>query len=490
MRVRSIRKCKTNRNQDDSMTTMTWGLLGPDALGEERRTRTLGLGRAVRSFNELAVPGLGGVWLGKHLFLATLGVRVAQEARALRKHVTNIEVANSVEALACWYGLRSSRESRPDPRLRGFRKLGGKDDVAFAKVRAPGFYVSQPMRMSVGQALPSLGLVEAGSSRFNTFSCTPSGEALIAAQSAPYNPCQGKRNVVEYLVDWVRGHEKQPNAKKLGEALSPLVTLSGDARAVVFERLRLGGSRESALETQRRRASLVWVESLRKRNALGFSWEDMPDAIGDFGHWHDLEAGALFFQTRDAALAVLDALERHIGESCNGLRHSLHGKVPSGVAAHLERLRLAASAYRKLEQHAAASQDPLRLQHADAMADAAKFCRECVEANDNDVLRKLVERDERVLHLKGMEVVPGPAFNGGLLARIRDGSDFAAGQGEDEGEGEGEDVQDTRSPPSRPVSTWPDGLSYRVRNLFLLNADLLGKLDEWRDVASVNGEGL
>lgn len=468
------------------MTTMTWGLLGPDALGDERRTRTLGLGRAVRSFNELAVPGLGGVWLGKHLFLATLGVRVAQEARIRRKQVTNIEVANAVEALACWHGLRSHREPEPDPRLRGFRKLAGKEDVAFAKVRAAGFYVSQPMRMSVGQALPSLGLVEAGSSRFNTFSCTSDGEALIAAQSTPYNPCHGKRNVLDYLVDWVKGDVGQPMAKKLVDALSPLVSLSSDARAVVFERLRLGGSHESAQETQRRRAALGWVESLRKKNGLDFSWADLPDEIGNPGHWHDLQAGALFFQTRDAALAVLDALERHIGESGNGLRHSLRDKTPAGVAPHLELLRGVAGACRELEQQAAASQDTMRLQHADAMADAARFCRECVDSNDSDVLRKLVERDERVLHLKGMVVVPGPAFDGGRAARARDEADVSADQLEDHSE----DTGDSGGASSRRAATWPDGLSYRVRNLFLLNADLLGKLAEWRDVASINGESL
>jgi hypothetical protein len=462
------------------MATMTWGLLGPDALGDERRTRTLGLGRAVRSFNELAVPGLGGVWLGKHLFLATLGVQVAQGARVRRKQVTNIEVANAIEALACWYGLRSNGEPKPDPRLRGFRKLAGREDVAFTKVRAAGFYVSQPMRMSVGQALPALGLVDAGSSRFNTFSCTPAGEALIAAQTAPYNPCYFTRDVVDHLVDWVRGEVKQP-AAKVAMALSPLVTLSNDARAVVFERLRLGGSHESTQETQRRHAALVWVESLRKKNALGFAWADLPDAIGDLGHWQDLQAGALFFQTRDAALAVLDALERHIGELGNGLRHALHGEVPDGVAPRLELLRHAARDYLNLDQQRAKTADPLLLQHADAIADAAAFCSECVAASDSDVLRKLVERDERVLHLKGADVVPGPAFDGGRSVRARDEADNADTD---------EDEEDTRSTSSRPAAKWPDGLSYRVRNLFLLNADLLGKLDDWHDVASVNGESL
>jgi hypothetical protein len=38
---------------------MLWGLLGPEKLSSERRTRTLGLGAAVREFNDLAVQ----VWV-------------------------------------------------------------------------------------------------------------------------------------------------------------------------------------------------------------------------------------------------------------------------------------------------------------------------------------------------------------------------------------------------------------------------------------------
>jgi hypothetical protein len=60
--------------------TLTWGLIGPGALPSERRVRTLGVAASVRRFNELAVPGIGGVWFGKQLFLATLGVKVAELA--------------------------------------------------------------------------------------------------------------------------------------------------------------------------------------------------------------------------------------------------------------------------------------------------------------------------------------------------------------------------------------------------------------------------
>jgi hypothetical protein len=44
---------------DKTKSAIEWGLLGPEALASQRRTRTLGLGAAVRAFNDLAVPGLG-----------------------------------------------------------------------------------------------------------------------------------------------------------------------------------------------------------------------------------------------------------------------------------------------------------------------------------------------------------------------------------------------------------------------------------------------
>jgi len=63
------------------LAAISWGLLGPETLASERRTRTLGLGATVRAFNDLAVPGLGGVWFGKELLLATLGVAIAERIR-------------------------------------------------------------------------------------------------------------------------------------------------------------------------------------------------------------------------------------------------------------------------------------------------------------------------------------------------------------------------------------------------------------------------
>lgn len=69
--------------------------LGPAGAGDSWPS-------AVRDLHERAVPGLGGVRFGKQLFLAALGVAVAERARECRVQVSNIEVANAIEALACW----------------------------------------------------------------------------------------------------------------------------------------------------------------------------------------------------------------------------------------------------------------------------------------------------------------------------------------------------------------------------------------------------
>ncbi|WP_148300880.1 hypothetical protein [Asaia platycodi] len=130
----------------NQLPTMRWGLLGPEQLAGSRRTRTLGLGAAVRKFNQLAVPGLGGVWFAKQLFLATLGVRIADRLRLSSTNVKAIEIANAVEALACWCAFRNNGWTS-DSRLRGRQKLTGTDDLTFSRLRQPRFYVTQPMRM-------------------------------------------------------------------------------------------------------------------------------------------------------------------------------------------------------------------------------------------------------------------------------------------------------------------------------------------------------
>lgn len=258
---------------------MQWGLLGPEGLAGSRRARTLGLGSAVRKFNQLAVPGLGGVWFAKQIFLATLGVRVADRLRLERANVKAIEIANAVEALACWCAFRSN-DWTGDPRLRGRQKLAGEDGLTFAHLRQPRFYVTQPMRMSTVEALVDLGFVEPGSQRFNSFRCTQAGRDLVEAATAKYKPYNA--TVEDYLQGCAKNGAAIKDTGNLRDALSPLIVLPADARSLVRDKLCEGAGQNPS--AARRKNALAWVRSLDVKGHAG--WEAKPKEL-EADHWDD-----------------------------------------------------------------------------------------------------------------------------------------------------------------------------------------------------------
>jgi hypothetical protein len=424
-------------------------------MAVERRVRTLGVSASVRHFNELAVPGLGGVWFGKQVMLATLGVKVAHGARAQRCQVTNIETANAIEALACWLDFRSN-DWQAMPRLRGVNKMRGvkHDGLSFRRLREQKFYVTQPMRMSTVEALPALGLVDATGSRFNTFACTEAGEAFIAAACAHAHP--NRRTVPDHLIDWTGDAKPIGSLDKLGSVLMPTLPLPERARALLTERLRSRGRNESADMQQRRCEALDWVEAIRLAPSVSIDWDNRPREMRNEAHWNDLRAGAFFSLARDAALDVLDALEVQIAKndkSGKGRALSLRDALPDGMRAKLETLGCSAQRFRNERR---------------INTEANRFCDDCLLPDEKRLLRELVKRDGRVLRLRGEDVVPAPAYQG------REQREANSARNEADAEA---------ASPETSID-WPTGLSFRVRNLFLLNADLRGDLERWLNQAN------
>jgi hypothetical protein len=436
------------------LTAIAWGLLGPETLASERRTRTLGLGATVRSFNDLAVPGLGGVWFGKQLLLATLGVAIAERVRNSGKRAQNIEVTNAVEALACWLALDFTGWKR-DPRLRGALKLSGKKDLSFGTVRKQSFYVTQPMRQATVQPLRALGVVEANGERFNAFRCTKQGEAFIDAAWAAFKP--HKRSVLDHLVMWARGvHEDVKTSSELRKALSPLEPMSESAREFLRERIVQG----TGTQASRRRKALDWVEALRDKTQQKIEWNAKPTMVDEF-HWRDLRAGALFFATRDAAISLLDQIESHIGNSADQ-RMPIDATLPETVVDKVQSLREHAQTF--LDDR----YDP------SPMGGATMFCRECTEQVDARLLEKLLFREGHVLRQRGRDILPGVAFRG-----IQVPPTGAARSPEEDG---------AEAEVARLIPL-PEGISHRVRNLFLLNLDLCNDLGSWLTGPTDNGGG-
>ncbi len=427
---------------------MDWGLLGPETLSGERRTRTLELGAAVRSFNDLAVPGLGGVWFGKQLFLATLGVAVAEAARKSGKRVQNIEVTNAVEAIACWLALKGNGWQR-DPRIRGATKMRGKEkDLSYANVRKRNFYITQPMRQATVQPLRALGLVEASGELFNSFECTEHGHEFleIACTNA-----KNKIHVLKRLAAWVKGDANGIESSKLRQYLSPIKRMPPDACRVLRERLLRGGDTRSP----RRKNALAWVEVLRDNSQEKVDWDAKP-AMLDVEHWNDLHAGARFFAARDAAIALLDEIEFQI-DGREDRRMPLDATLPRAILDGISALRARAQTFLDL------SHDPSPRQ------EATRFCRECADPTATRVLEHLLAREGRVLQRSDRFIVPGAAFRG---SRQLD----AARSPEDGG----------AETDVATIVALPEAISHRIRNLFLLNLDIHGELGKWLGISDEN----
>lgn len=438
------RSSADNKISDKAMI-IQWGLLGPATLQGERRTRSLGILRAVRRFNERAVPGIAGAWFGKQLALAVLGVRVAELARAGGLNVRNIQCANAIEALGCWLGHDASKWGG-HPRLRGINKLPRAHELDYATFRQPGFYVSQPMRMAVAQALVPLGLAAGTSQRFNALETTAEGLALLEGAFGSYRPYRGE--LLAHLVRWTAGQESRLRTDAVVKALSPNEPLQPRARAILRARLELGGPQESLDQKLRRRAALEWTNQIIKApEKASRSWSDRPTCITD-AHWLDLVAGAHLSATRDAALALLDAVEQRLALA-PGERLTMVN------ASQLVKAELAV-----LREHAG---EFLATKHMDR--EAQLFCRECSCDAPVDVLRNLLVRDGRVLRVVGSEVRPGSAFRRQPAPAVDDEEKTDAVAADVEG-GAPEDA-----------GSWPPDVSYRVRNLYLLNIDLQGRGD-------------
>jgi hypothetical protein len=445
-----VQRLKVQGTQEEEIQKEWWGLLGPEELVTQRRTRTLGVGAAVRKFNDLAVPGLGGVWFGKQLFLGALGVAVAERARAAGLRVQNIETANAVEALACWLALKNNGW-KAEPRLRGATKMYGTSNLAFSTVRRSRFYVTQPMRMATVQPLRALGIVESPAERFNTFTTTVAGQQLIEAVCENFNPCYHSSSVLEHLVNWTKSNNVNvQSSNNLAKALSPLDSPSKAAREVLMEYLVRGGGADSA----RRGAALAWIESIRANPKHRATWTARPDSIDDT-HWRDMHAGGLFFEARNAAFGLLDLVEAGIANQ--HIEALPLDSLPKGpVTKAMNSLQRRAGAFLDLKH------DP----SSDALA--GNFCRECINDDPSRLLQTLVQRDGRVLALRAGMIVRGPAFRGAPVDLVDQSN--------------GEEHAGTETAVTGDIDL-PAGISYRIRNLFMLNLDLHGKLDRWLEAS-------
>lgn len=350
--------------------TEAWGILQPDDIPSARRLQSLGLTRAIRRFNERAVPGMGGLWFAMPLIWSMLGIAVA---RKLERRP--IEAANAVEALAMKLALDDG-DGKAHSRVRGRRKLP-RVGWTFQALRKPGAYVTQPFRQTCTQPLVTLGLVEGTSARFNSFRLAHDGERLLEPLAA-----------VSYQIEkWVGGGKRHDWGAL--SAIVPTAGIPAAMRAELARRVYGDGA-----EAERRKAIRDVGERLTSEGVLDAS----PEGLAQ-DHLIDLRGGIATVRLREAALQVLGAVEDRIAKRRDdGLtpalaldKAGLDDEIRTRIAACIAEAERAAP-------HIEAAQE----------VESLVFLRDCRTADR--LLQRLARRDGVVIVLRDDVLAPGPAF--------------------------------------------------------------------------------
>ncbi|MFC0180228.1 hypothetical protein [Thorsellia kenyensis] len=422
----------------------SWGLLAPEQLSSFRRKRSLGLNAVIQDYNEKAVPGVASIWYAKQVLICVLGIVVAERVnQSSKKRVSNIEVTNAIEALAFKISMLSN-SNQGDARIRGITKLANKEEELFTykEVTKKGFYLVQPMRMSIGQALLSLEFAKSGSTRFNTFSPTDLAKEFIDKEDT--------ENMLNTLVNWVAvGSEPFKNLKaKKNQLLNVLQPLSNSARLFLKDVLNRN-TMSSFQHDPRRKNVLKWVEHLKKNPQKIDLGKDTNEFLS-VEHWKHIKQATHFNELKITALAILNNIERFIGN-----KESSGIKIETLLTNQLNDLiTLLSEGAKKF------------LKNENIHKDAKNFCLECIQITSNQekitFIKRLIERDNSTLVISGDLVKPGEAFE---VKMVNDDQP----QEQDEFK----------------YGIFPNYIPYRLINMYLLNLDFANELtDKLKDEAN------
>ena len=418
-----------------------WGVMATDYIVSRRRTRTLGLGRTIRKYNEDAVPGLGQLRYLKQLLWPLMGLRIASRLKLKGVTIRKIVLANAIEAMACLSGLLHHPPNgdylpweEHSWRIKGKQKLIGKKFCPFAVARRSSFYVTQPMRSGVVDPLSKLGLVNPDAGRFSGFEISEKGMNLLEASCAgSYDSLENYSydSLENYFYTWVTD-EKDFNSTPAKAWLNPLLPPDPRACTLLLQLL---------CKDPKRTAALAWLRTISAQNV---GWESPPPQITP-EHWHQIREGALFFEARDAALAVLTDIESQVdrsGKKAIRLQEAPTDNIPI--------LRQACQQF---------------LDNKPTDDSAQEFCMNCLQEDSIAVIAYLLTREQNVLTLADTVICPGPSFRAGIASDNPQDEEETDEMIDEEEESYNAEEKDS------PFANLPY-ISYRLPNLYELQRDL------------------
>ncbi|EAT08882.1 DNA polymerase III subunit epsilon [Sphingomonas sp. SKA58] len=287
-----------------------------------------------------------------------------------------LQTANAIEARVMWTALRKGGDMS---RGIGHRKLAnrGEGDATFRALARQGAYVTQPLRMRTVQALPALGFVSSGGTRFNDYSLAEPGGEICEIYRREYNA----------LKRWMMEYESPKSLKHL----FPSGKVREEARQIIQRQLL-----ERGRDSNRRRA----LQELGMRGAaLLASAKACPPPLSR-DHFADIRAGIAFIDLRDAALAVLNQVENYLQKQGGRPSKATCGQLARNTAV-AEKLAFLTSTAKQMLDHVDSSSG-----HS-----AHSFARICLGSATN-VISSLARRDGTVVIEQGDHLFLGPAAGG------------------------------------------------------------------------------
>lgn len=419
-----------------------WGIIGHDHLGQMRDRRDLGLAKVIRFANEYSVPGLAGLSFLRSIVWALVGVDFAaargEEGRPLSASV----IAEGVEALACWHAIADLKQG---PRIRGTRKLPlvhAKELTLKRLARGRG-YVSQPIRVGVGAALPALGLVEARNSRFNSFTLSERGKKFL---KVAFNE-KTTKDALPLLWAWLDGgtwphdENRQRQVSKELRLLSPTGQLPDGARKF-FSNLMETAGEGTDLKTRRS----LWMACNQLLGETPKIKEEklVAEVIARMQETDKETADRLiwsqqFFKLYAEAFGVLDKIEPLIREASKKSAKLADIARDQGLLIVVSTFKESAKILQNLPKQ------------CDWPGDLEDFFKDVVDGSTEDVVRALVGRDGHVLRLE----------DGGDATNIALHPDFIP---ERRGASETESEDESELKPTQ---------LYRLRNLCALGREVM-----------------
>ncbi|MCT4608753.1 MAG: hypothetical protein N4A70_06055 [Pelagimonas sp.] len=349
-----------------------WGTF---ALGEKlstRRNQQLGLGAAIRHYNEMSVPGIGGIWFCMPLIWSLIGIKIASEIDGLPA----IRAANAIEAKVMLDAIKRGDTSN---RILGRQKLPRQNigKGSFKRLARANTYVTQPYRQACAQPLIEFGLVTSNSARFNSFALTDRGEALLSPFEKP----------IRRLSNWVKGHTPTGDFTSM---IAPESTLPEETVALLTRLIFNEGKGQNRRQDIQRAFENLSAGKILEGEIKGLSQD----------HVDDLKIGIALVRLRELGVKVLDRAE-------DILRRKLDHREPVelGLDAALKSETLL-DAINALQNPGGGLAD---IATGGTHGEIQPFLRDCQQ--QDQILLQLVKRDKSVLQLRDGKIVPGPAFD-------------------------------------------------------------------------------